>query len=234
MARAPYHRVRALSAIAEHMEKNIKARGDNATALNMLALTNRLALGATALDNVRASRNPLDTPEAHALKVAKLAKKYDSEAAEAINRFGSIVHAHNQDLQSRIDQKINLKPDAFASEIRSAFRTLSRQEKVKLLGELVEGNRGPELAAIVKAPAVLTGISELEQSNFEKAIISRHAPAELEERQWIDELFENCMTVVNQSFAVARDFVDPSELQRIESAEAASNAAGEAFSASLQ
>ena len=234
MAKKRHHRVLALAAIAEHMAKNIKGRKENSTALRMLAEVNRLRLGAEALDNVRASRSPLDTPQAHALKVARLAKKFDGEVTAAINRYGSIASEGRGDIQRRIGEKIDFKPDTFAQEIRTAFRSLDQQGKTKLLGELVAQNRGPELAAIVKAPPLLSGISAADQANFEKAIISKHAPDELEEQEWLNEIFVNCMTAASAAYSLGTEMQSPSEIAAIERAASEADAASQSFYQSMQ
>ncbi|WP_324742082.1 hypothetical protein U8326_02240 [Tsuneonella sp. CC-YZS046] len=234
MARIAHHKVRALGAIAERMARSVGEKGDNAAARRFLAEVNRVHAGAAALDNVRANRSPLDTAEGHALKVGKLAKKFDNEVTAVINRSGEIWREGMSDVQRRIDEKIDLKPNAFAEEIRATFRTMNRKSKVELLGQLVKENRGPELAAIVKAPSILSGISDAERADYERAIISMHAPKELAEQTWLDELFDSVGIVATTSSGLVRDFMDPGELARIERAEASAVEAGEAFDQSLQ
>jgi len=234
MARIAHHKVRALGAIAERMARSVAEKGDNATARRFLAEVNRVHAGAAALDNVRANRSPLDTPEGHALKVGKLAKKFDNEVTAVINRSGEIWREGMRDVQRRIDEKIDLKPNAFAEEIRATFRTMSRKSKVELLGQLVKENRGPELAAIVKAPSILSGISDAERADYERAIISMHAPKELAEQTWLEELFDSVVAMATTSSGLVRDFMDPGELARIERADALATEAGEAFDQSLQ
>lgn len=230
MARVSDHAVRALQAVAARMTKSIP---DHPTARALQGEVTRLANHASALDNMRANRSPLDTPEAHALKVGKAAKKLDQEITALINRAGNHTRAGLADAQRRIDQKINLTPDAFAQEIRAAFRNMDGKAKAKLVNQLVEENRGPELAAIVKAPAILTGISEEQRAAYEKMIISLHAGDELDEISNIEEVFSAVLTATDTAGNLSKRFSDPVELAKIERADSAAKAAGDAFEQSL-
>lgn len=228
--RIPDHAARALQAIAARMTKGLP---DHPTARALQSEVTRLANGATALDNARASRSPLDTAEAHALKVGKMSKAFDRSVTDTIARAGAAFRAGLQDAQRRIDQKVNLVPDAFAQEIRAAFRNMDGKAKAKLVNQLVEENRGPELAAIVKAPAILTGISEEQRASYEKMIISRHAGDELDEITNIEEVFSAVLTATETAGNLSKRFSDPVELAKIERADSAAKAAGDAFEQSL-
>jgi hypothetical protein len=230
MTRISDHAVRALEAVAARMTKGIP---DHPTARALQSEVNRLASGAAALDNARASRTPLDTPEAHALKVGKMSKAFDRSITGTIDRASAAFRAGLQDAQRRIDQKINLTPDAFAQEIRAAFRNMDGKAKANLINQLVEENRGPELAAIVKAPAILTGISEEQRAVYEKMIISRHAGDELDEIAHIEEVFSAVLTATDTAANLSKRFSDPVELAKIERADSAAKAASDAFEQSL-
>lgn len=231
MARVSHHKVRALAHIADKIAQQSE---NNPAALRMLSEINRLRLGAEALDNVQASRSPLDTPEAHAKKVAALVKKYNSEGTAAINRLGAICREGEEAIQRRIAEKVDLRPNAFAEEIRSAFRPLPRSEKVEILGQLVKENRGPELAAIIKAPSLLSGISDLERANFERSILNMHAGDEMDELKGLESVFDQALTAVNVAAAFTKELTDPVRIREIERGEAEAKAASDAFDQSLQ
>ncbi|MFC4593509.1 hypothetical protein ACFO3E_04805 [Sphingobium tyrosinilyticum] len=204
------------------------------TARQLQAEANRLRLGAEALDRASANRSPLDTPEAHALKVAKMARKLDSEVKAYFNRSAQIWAAGRSDVQQRIDDKVNLRPDAFASEIRAAFRSLPVKKQGQLIQDLVDGNRGPELAAIVRAPSVLTGITDAQRQAYEQMIVAKHAAAEQDELAQVDEIYEAVSTMSRAAGDMARSFIDPGALSNIERADAAASEARSAFDQSFQ
>lgn len=224
--------VKAIEAIASRMTAGLGEQ--HPTARQLHAEANRIRQGAEALDRVNSNPSPLDTAEAHAMKVAKLARKFEGEVTAYVNRSSQIWAAGRTDAQRRIDEKINLKPDAFASEIRAAFRSLPAKKQGQLIQDLVDGNRGPELAAIVRAPSVLTGIPDSERQAYEQMIVTRHAGAEHEELAQVDEIYESISVISRSAASMAKSFIDPSSIDRIERADAAASEARSAFDQSFQ
>lgn len=225
------HRIRAIGVIADIMAKDV---GDHAIGRRLHAEIERLRQGAKALDEVNARRSPLDTPAAHAMKIAKMARKFDQEVTATINRSGLIFSEGYKDANRRIDEKVNLTPDAFAGEIRATFRTLNAKAQSELVKVLIQQNRGPELAAIVKAPSILTGVTDRQRADYEQAILGVHAPAELEEQELISSAFDTIMIAAKTAGGFAKSLTEPASLAEIERAAAASDAAGAAFDQSLQ
>ena len=223
--------VKAIEAIGGRMVKDLP---DHPTAKQLQGMVNRLHGATEALDRVMTNRNPLDTPDAHALKVAKMARKLDTEILASLNQSGRIWADGVQAVQRRIDEKVDLRPDAFATEIRGAFRGLDSKAKAALLKELVEGNRGPELAAIVRAPSVVAGISDKEKADYEKAIVGKHAAAEIDEQDKLGEVFEAIMVAHRAATDFAKRLTDPDKVAAIERGAAQAAAAGAAFDQSLQ
>lgn len=231
MRKSPDFGAKALADIADHM---IGEMGDHPVARQLQSEVFRLRDGAATINNVRAQRSPYDTPSAHALKVAKMARKLNQELVASINRSHHILAEGEKDLQRRIDAKVDLKPDAFASEIRAAFRGLDSKAKANLIKELVDNNRGPEMAAIVKAPPILTGISEQQRAAYEQMIIGKHASAEVDERKNLQAVFDGVVAAHRAAHGFVQRLTDPNEIAQIERAAAEADAATEAFEQSLQ
>lgn len=223
--------VSAIGAIVDRMTSEI---GDHSVARQLKAEADRLRRGAEALDNVRRNRSPLDTKEAHTLKVAKAARKYEAEVEAVRGRAHEIFGRGIGEISGRIVNKVDLKPSAFAQEIRTAFRELNSKAKTELINELVAGNRGPELAAIVDAPSVLTGISDQQRSMYRQAIISKHAAAEMDEQEKLTDVFEASLDAAKAATGLVRRLADPGELAHIEHVDAAAKEASAAFNESLQ
>jgi uncharacterized phage infection (PIP) family protein YhgE len=230
MARSSSHRVKTIAHLAEKVGK----MGDSPTARGLQAEINRLRAGAEALDNVNANRSPVDTEAAHALKVAQLARQLDKQITTVINRSGEIMRDGLANLQGKIDAKIDLKPDAFAAEIRTAFRGLNATEKGDMIAALVKENRGPELAAIVKAPSVLTGITDEQKARYEEAIIATHAAPELEARATLSDAFDIVAAASSSASNLVKDLTDPHKLAEIERGDASAREAAAIFTQSLQ
>jgi hypothetical protein len=231
MARTPHHAPRAIAALADRMLKGME---DYPAAQQMQAQVNRIRQGAEALDRANANRNPLETRAAHMKKIAAMARKLDQETVAVINRTAVIWGEAHAAVQRRIEEKVDLRPDSFAQEIRSAFRALDAEAQAALIKDLIDGNRGPEMAAIVRAPAVLTGISEDRRAMYERAIVSKHAGNELDEQARLAEVFEAVSAVSRTAGNFTKSLTDPVEFARIEREEAAANAAGADFDQSLQ
>lgn len=230
MTGSPNHRVRALAQIADRLA----AMDKNEASRRLHAELNRLRQGVEALEGVRTSRNPIETEAAHTKRVATLARRLDKDAVAAMNRAGQIIREGVNALQRRIDERVNLKPDAFAREIRARFCTMSRKDQVKLLGDLVKENRGPELAAIVKAPAILTGLSDSEHARYEQAILGMHAPNEMAELTELNEAFETSMLAAGLAGKYAEALSAPDKIAAIEQGEAAAIAAEASFNQAVQ
>ena len=231
MAGAVDPMVSAIGVIVDRMMNDI---GDHAVARQIKAEADRLRRGAEALDNVRRNRSPLDTPEAHKLKVAKAARKYEAEIEAARTRAHEIYGRGIMEVDRRIVEKVDLKPTAFAQEIRTAFRELDSQAKTKLINQMVEENRGPELAAIVDAPSVLTGISDQQRSMYRQDIISKHAAAELDEQEKLGDVFNASLDAAKAARNLVKRLADPGELASIIHADGVANEARTAFDESLQ
>lgn len=223
--------VKALEAIAGRM---IADMPDHPAAQQMQGEVNRLRMTAEALDNLNRSRSPLDTPAAHALKVGKRAKTFNSEVTQSVNRAAAVWAIARTNAEKRIEEKVNLKPDAFAGEIRTAFRALPSKKQIDLLGQWVADNKGPEMAAIVRAPSFLSGISDEMKANFEQALVHKHAAAEIDEIAKLDDVYEAVSAATRAAGNFAVGLTDPGNLAKIEREAAESDAADAAFSQSLQ
>lgn len=223
--------VKAIEAIAGRMLSNLG--DDHHVGLLLQAEVKRLYAKAEALDSVNARRSPLETPAAHAMKVAKMARTFNSEITATINRAGQVWSTGFKDVERRISEKVDLRPDAFASEIRTAFRGMHGKARAALIKQLVEENRGPELAAIVKAPSILSGIGDQERQNYEKMIVARHAGAEVDEIAKLEDVFSAVSAAAGAAESMVKDFTNPAKLAEIEREAAASEAAGVAFSQSF-
>lgn len=205
----------------------------NPAALRMKAETKRLAAGAAALVNAQRSRSPLDTPEAHVKKIGGMARKFDQEVLAMLNRNGATWGQGMADIDRRIAEKINLQPDSFAGEIRATYRAMKGPDRIAMIGKMIKENRGPELAALIKAPESLTGLSEADRTNYESAILSAHAPEELEERARLADSFEAAHAALRAATDLAKSLTDPHQLARIEREDEASRAAGVSFDEAL-
>jgi hypothetical protein len=222
-------KVRALQALAQHLTERLPS-GDGHDAWRALhGEVTRLASTAEALRNLHATRNPTETDAAHVKRVATAAAKFAKESEAALARANAHLQTGLATIAQRVKAKVRLVPDAYASEIRAAYRAMPEQEKLATLKELVDGNRGPEFAAIIKAPRTLTGLPEAQRKQYEDSFISTHAPEEMRAEEALMDAFEHALTSTRTAGEVARTYSNPAALAEITRAETAAAAAAKAF-----
>lgn len=224
MGKAAHPYVSAIATITERVSEASPLRGD----------MNSLRMAAEALDSVRLSRSPLDTPAAHVLKVAKKAKQFREQATASFNRAAETYASRLRDIEQRIDSKVSLKPNEYGEEIRRRYRELDGKARSQFIKEMIDSNDAASLAAITRAPPVLSGHSKEQLAAFEQAIIKEHAAPELAERDALIETFDSVSAAVGAADKFAKELTDPATLSEIERADAEATAAGEAFSAAMQ
>lgn len=193
----------------------------------------RLRAACAALIDLHDTPDPTATEAAHFKRVSQAAQKLAGEIEALRERTANTVREGLLDIDRRIAQKVKLIPDAHAAEIRQVFRGMNSTERIKLLSELAENNRGPELAAIVKSPTILTGVSVELRDRFEEQIIFRHAPAEHAEQQALMAAHGTAISVPSVATAIAQKYSDPGKLASIERGERMAALAEAAFAGSL-
>lgn len=234
MAASTEPKVRALQALSARMLDRIPSGEGHAAWRALWAQVNHLSESATALHALHIARNPTENDAAHLKRVATAAAKFAKESEDALDRANRTMHSGVAEIEARIKAKVRLVPDAFATEIRAAYRAMSSQEKTATLTALVAQNRGPEVAAIVKAPSLLTGMPEEQRRNYEAAFISKNAPEEKREQEALMEAFETVLVSTRTAGEVARAYSDPAALAKITAAEFAAAAAAKAFDARVR
>lgn len=225
-------RIPALDHIARRISEGLPAEGHIA-AHKIYAEVVRLRNGADALEKLHASRNPLHTPEAHSKRVSTASRKFGEEVTATLARLSTIVRDGLVDVEKRTSAKVDLTADSFAQEIRSAFRGMTSTARLDLLNELVEGNRASELAAIVRAPAILTGIDPDMQAKYAALIVAKHAPEETAEQERLMQALDTAIVGTQLGSQIAAAYSDPASLAQIERGEEQANAADAAFMTAL-
>ena len=228
MSKTPHPKTQALRALVARIPTN-HPEAFKPPHVQLQGNVERLAAAAEALSNLHSIRNPTETDGAHTKKVSTAAARLKAEAEAMLSRMNTTVHTGMDAIQKSINAKVKLNPDAYAPEIRAAFRGKSQVEKFKLLGELVESNRGPELAAIVRAPDTLTGLTKEHKDRFAAAIVARHAPDEAEAEKALMASFDAALVAVGVAKDVSAVYSDPVALAEITAAENAAAAAAKSF-----
>jgi hypothetical protein len=224
-------KVRALQALSTRMLDRVPSGAGHDAWRELWAQVNHLAETATALHNLHVTRNPTENDAAHLKRVATAAAKLKHVADDALDRSNRTRESGLAAIKARIAAKVRLVPDAYAAEIRAAYRAMSSAAQTTMLRELIEQNRGPEVAAIVKAPALLTGMSEQHRAQYEAAFIATNAPEEVTAQEALAFAHETALVSARTASEVAREYSDPAALAKITAAESAAAAAAKVFDA---
>ena len=229
--------ITALNAILDRTYKNIPS-GDGPDRGHFDRITGPLAEigeGANALHKLHLSRDPNETDAVHFKRVATAAKKL----AYNINLADSAVKVAKQradaDVQNRTMTTLRLNPDGYAAEIRAVYRQMSQQQRTKLLEELMESTlRGPELAAILRAPGSTTGMSDLQREQYYESYRATHAKQEIAEEKMVEKTFEVAIASLQTAREIAAAYTDERKLADIAKREAEAAAARQNFDAKVR
>lgn len=197
-----------------------------------------IAKAVKALDEFRANPNPFDSYAAHHKKVqreaARVSTKIQTEMSEA---FGKLKNSAAV-LSDQIAQELNLNETQYAAEIRASLRGKSESERHKILNKAVKEKDSATVAAVIRAPGHLSGLSEEMQRRYENDFSAAHAgglgaqlDAQLKE-------YERFNAMAKSADNIAASMFDSEELEAAENAarinEQALSAINESFSNQAQ
>lgn len=196
---------------------------------NLRGLVSKLSSRAHALKQLAETRDPTRTPEAHEKRVAQAAKELERDIERVTDQANEHHRRAHLQIEEMLEKKVNLVPNEYASEFRAIFRGMETQERLSLIQELVDNNDGPQLAAILKAPKVLTGLTGEQQAQFQQMLYNRHAGEEVKARDTLHNTFSSTLSAVQQARRTSMALTDSQKLARIEAGERAANEAETRF-----
>lgn len=233
---APF--VNALAKMAEKFSERMPEGDDPASKLTrtvgaqLQAHVSRLARRAQALQRMEETRNPLETQAAHEKRIAKAAAQLEAEAEAMLDSANETLRNSVGEIEKLINSKVNFVPNEYAQEVRSTFRALEYKDRLTMISKMVDGNQGPELAAILQAPEFLAGLNKEQQGNFTEMLFNRHASVERDARDAIMTGFGDTLTAVRTARNAAKLLTDPGRMADIEAGERAAAEAQAAFEGS--
>src|SRR5438270_108885 len=126
-------KITALNVILDRVLRKLPS-GDGPEVAHFRQVTSPIGdvtAGALALHKLHANRNPTDTDAAHFRKVASSAKKLAYQIEQSEHAIKVAKQNADADLYNRTTATLNLKPDAYAQEVRMVYRSKSPQERRK-------------------------------------------------------------------------------------------------------
>lgn len=220
--------ISTLTNLADRITAKLPDNGHAATR-NLYNAVARLRVGLETIETLNNTPSPTEAAGAHQKRIMAAAAKLAEKVTTIRERLHEITRDGLAEIDARIAQKVRLVPNEYAAEIRAQFRNMDSKAQFHLLRDLAENNRGPELAAIVKAPAILTGLSEEVARNYTQVIVAKHAPDEMAEQEALIAGFSTAMLATDTANKAAQSFTDPAQLAALEKGEAAAAAAMDAF-----
>jgi regulator of replication initiation timing len=125
----------------------------------------------------------------------------NEELTKLIEESASEVEAN---FQRAAREATNMLPGPFSSEIRNRFSQLPANEKAVTVQNFIQTNDGPSLAAVLDAPAFVTGLSNEHKKQFSDQFFKTKIPDMWEIRTHYGDLKEHIQSILQ----INRDIVD--------------------------
>lgn len=204
--------------------QRFKERHDSQNTLHkdLQARLNDLTGQLNALEVIRQNRDPLASPDAHALKVGQAASRLRFLAEEAEKVITSKAKEAEGSFEAALRENSGLKPGPYAPEIRQRLHDLKPGEKVKAIQSLIEGKDGSSLSAIFDAPTMLSGLSATDISTYKEQYYKVAVPEIVKARDTYRDLTEHVQTAIKTSLSAASEYSDSRKLRELEEREVAS------------
>ena len=228
----------AVSKVLERAVERLNAR-PQAGAAEMVSGARQIAKLLDGLEAIAHQRNPTETREAHALRVAKAAEQLLAKIKDAEARDNTTRTLAANGVQGRLNEKTKLMEGPRSREIRDVFRAMSKKEQSALLERAMEAQDHETLGAILTAPAFLSGMDAAQQAGYRTHYEIKVAPdivGEFDEILAADESAATVRRVAREVATEARqpDFIAKIEKDRLEAERAQQSfdsAAGQVYSA---
>jgi hypothetical protein len=199
----------------------------------VLSEARKLSQAIGGLNAMNQRRSPTETESAHFKKISAHAKSLEIAVAQAEQRIHQHQREHSQELEGRTNQRLGLSENAYAAELRSTLRAMNEKDRSITINELIASGDGAAVAAITKAPPVLTGVTPELQGKYIEQFTKQQAPDLLDEQEALIGAMANAASILGAAKRAANDYSDPARLQAIEEAERSALEAEGQFKASF-
>lgn len=174
-----------------------------------------------ALETIRQTRDPLASPDAHALNVGRAAERLRHLAETAAETISAKAYEAESSFEAALREHGKLQPGPFGAEIRQRVHSLAPGERVKAIQALIESKDGVSLEAIFSAPSILIGLNSEDIGKFREQYYQAACPELVKARDTYRDLTEHINTAVKTSISAASEYSDPRKLMELEEREAA-------------
>ncbi|MDT8372224.1 MAG: hypothetical protein RQ783_09605 [Gammaproteobacteria bacterium] len=208
-------------------------KGKSLTAQRYAMEVRRMAGAVEALERLAVSRNPKETEEFHAVKVAAAAKRLAADVAKTNERLNNTFRDSVAILDAQIRQQSGMIPNQYANEIRQALRSMNQKKRNEALQKALKDGDSETLSAIQDAPEVVTGIQLEFRDQLVEGIRRQKAPELYSEFENNSDSFSTALAALGSVNKAISEGFDPKKLAEIEAAETRHMEAQNALNSSM-
>jgi len=219
-----------LQVIADRMRERLNDRS-TVEQRRIHSLADGLAFKVKALEDIAANRSPSETDAAHVKRLAQSAKRLEKAREEAEAKAHEIYSEASTSLTDQMNRAAGLIPSKYEAEIRQAVRGMSSEQRTDFMNQALKEGNSEVMAAVIDAPAVLSGINPELQGRYRESMWQSKAPELYKAMENTGDMFSEILTVTHNVGRAVQEGFDPAELGKIEAAEAAHADANRRFEA---
>lgn len=223
----------AISTISARLENAIGPEGNNRSRL-VKTKVDGLREAVRALEKSRLNKSPSITKDKHFSDISMLSNQLGARVKKLRNELINIQQTNLESIEAEIKERLGLKENSYAAELRSAFRQMNEKQRAELTINFIKDRRSEDLAAILNAPAELSGLTSDGVKRLRTQYEESYAGELLRERDLFVETVASAHVAFNAGDNAALAYTDPARLRQIDEAEQASREAASKFKDSLQ
>ena len=175
------------------------------------------------------SKKPTENEAAHFHRVAGAAKKLDAVVTAVSDRLPVLQTERATDIENRINERLGLVENQYASEVRATIRNMEGKQRNNAVRQIIEAGDGASIAAIIKSPAIISGLDTETQNRYHEWLIDKKAPELAAERDAMLTTVADISTLMSEARAASAAFSDPEKVRLIEQGEKAAADAEKQF-----
>lgn len=226
------HQSEAIKKLVERAESKL-GRYQNPKAQSLLAEQKRILNAVEAIDSMRRNPSSLETPAAHVLKLSKAAAKLQAESANIKHKLLQTYGQYSAELGVNMFDRLGIKENNYASEIRAMYRSLDNTERLKFIQDAVDNRDGATFAAVMLAPSPLTGIPRDMNQKLTDNFLMQAVPEMYQEQKDLQDAIDNVLTSADVAGSISNELQNPDAIRLIEQEVQKAQAAAEQFNSAL-
>lgn len=211
------HKASALAFIASRIDKDLSPYANRMDAKNILSKCNGLSVVFDRLATSATLRSPLDTSEAHFIRISRqadaLLSKWQKESDQLFEFYRNYWLRIENDILSSTGLN---QPSKFADEIRASMKAMSSKDRIEKMLALVKANDYKILGSLYEAPSFLSGLTDAEKEAHFNIYFAQHATDLLKERKNLDDVFVSVTAFMRAYQNGLKSFMDSKKMREIE------------------